>query len=226
MPRNLDGVAEETTESCDDIASEPVMETAVEDLLALNFQSTEVTAAANAEEPNCAAQVACTNILKIIMEVKAEHAEEPEDTPEDEAVDVDDKGKGYTEWIVNPHNRPPDGGGGAPELLHEGNVGDGDSVKGVQGKEEYGCGLHDEPPDAIGGVTVPDQLDEDEPGALVGEVRLKPPGLPDGDVPGAAVGDVQVKSHGLLVVWYDRDVSLGAGDNDTVPRTQPDGINV
>ena len=59
------------------------------------------------------------------MEVKAEHAEEPEDTPEDEAVDVDDKGKGYTEWIVNPHNRPPDGGGGAPELLHEGNVGEG-----------------------------------------------------------------------------------------------------
>ena len=28
MPRNLDGVAEETTESCDDIASKPVMEKA------------------------------------------------------------------------------------------------------------------------------------------------------------------------------------------------------
>ena len=69
-----------------------------------------------------------------------ENAEEPEefvevareDTSEGAVVDVDDKGKGYTEWIVNLHDRPPDGGGGAPDLRHEGNVGEGP-----------GCGGHD-----------------------------------------------------------------------------------
>ena len=102
MPRNLDGVAEETTESFYAVASEPVMEkavakipreatqTAVEDLPALNFQSTEVTAVENAEESNCAAQVASKDMLKMSMEVKAEHAEQPEDTPQDESpVDGD-----------------------------------------------------------------------------------------------------------------------------------------
>ena len=28
-------------------------------------------------------------------------------------------------------------------------------------------------------MTVPDQLDEDEPGSVVGEVHIKPPGLPE-----------------------------------------------
>ena len=49
---------------------------------------------------------------------------------------------------------------------------------------------------------------------------------PDGDVHGAAAGDVQVKVHGPHVVRYNRDVSLGTGDNDTVPRTKIDGIHV
>ena len=39
---------------------------------------------------------------------------------------------------------------------------DGGSAQGVQGDEEHGCGLADEPPDTDGGVTVPDQLDEDK----------------------------------------------------------------
>ena len=61
------GVAEETTESRVDDASKPEMEkaeaeelkeatqTAVEDLFALSFQSTEVTAVENAEEPDYSA---------------------------------------------------------------------------------------------------------------------------------------------------------------------------
>ena len=69
-------------------------------------------------------------------EEKAEIAEEHEelvevahkDTPEGAVFDVDEKGKGYTEWIVNPHDRPPDGGGGAPDVLHEGDVGEGSCV--------------------------------------------------------------------------------------------------
>ena len=33
-------------------------------------------------------------------------------------------GKGSTEWSVHPHDRPPDGGGGAPALVPEGAVGE------------------------------------------------------------------------------------------------------
>ena len=93
----------ETTELCKDATNEPVMvkdeyakkpreaaQTAVEDIPALDFQSTEVKAVENADEPNCA--VAIKDILEMSMEVKAEYAEEPEDTPEDEAVDVENSG--------------------------------------------------------------------------------------------------------------------------------------
>ena len=179
-------------------------------------------------------------------EEKAEIAEEheelvevaQEDAPEGTVFDADDKGKGCTEWIVHPHDRPPDGCGGAPDALHEGIVGecpmcdghdviaDVGGVPYTQSDVRHSRDLQDEPPDDDGGVTVPVQLDKDEPGAVVGEVNVKQPDLTeihlddavilgpgqvddehgaDGDVPGAAVGDVQVKLHGLLMVWYDRE---------------------
>ena len=42
-------------------------------------------------------------------------------------------GKRYTDWIVHFHDRPPDGGGGAPDLIHEGAVGEGKLCSGHDG---------------------------------------------------------------------------------------------
>jgi hypothetical protein len=80
-----------TSELCKDAAGEPVIveaedakepreaaQTAVRDILALEFQSPEVKFSENAEELNCAEQVTIEDILEMSKEVKAEYAEEPE----------------------------------------------------------------------------------------------------------------------------------------------------
>ena len=84
----------------------------------------------------------------------------------------DGGGRGYIEWVVHPHDKPPDGGGSTPAMSPEGTGGGGPlcacrdvpldegGVPGVQGDVGHGHDLHDEAPVTGGRVIVPIQLDE------------------------------------------------------------------
>ena len=89
----------------------------------------------------------------------------------------EDGGRGSTKWIVDPHNRPHDGDGGAHAVLTDGAIGQGPRfgacsnvhldegvqvLQGVQSVVEHGHGLYDEPPTAGGGEVVPEQIAVDE----------------------------------------------------------------
>ena len=100
----------------------------------------------NAEKPNWASQVASKDILRLSMEVKAEFAEEPEDTPEDEAVEgcgVQDI-QGERDHGHDLHDETSDANGGVtiPDLLDE------DEPETLVGE------VHDKPPGLLRSILV------------------------------------------------------------------------